>query len=82
MSFKIGDRVRIKENDISSEYVYSGMIGKISMIYSIDVDVKLSKSSIEAIRKINILTGKKWVIEPTIRQKLLIKAILPNGETE
>lgn len=82
MNFEIGDRVRIGKNDVFSEHVYSGMIGKISMIYDAEVDVKLSSSSAEVIRKINSLTGKKWVVEPTIKQKFLTRAILQNGETE
>lgn len=82
MRFKIGDRVRIGKNDIPSESTYSGMTGKISMLYGAEVSIKLSRSSIEAIKRINSLTGRKWVVEPTIKQKLLIKATLLNGETE
>lgn len=45
MKFRIGDKVKIKENTIMGEGVYSGLEGVIVSIVKIGIEVNLSPSS-------------------------------------
>lgn len=83
MNLKVGDRVKIKKNDICGEDAYSNMTGHIIYIGGgLRIRIELSNESKRKIARINEETNQDWRTDPLITIYSIIKLNSMNGVVE